>query len=236
MSPRLRVGRNRSTPPVSVTPSDALERLREGNARFVAARPQHPHPRVTWRADLTTGQRPFAAILGCSDSRVPLELLFDQGFGDLFVIRVAGNVASDEPMGSVVFAVARLQVPLVVVLGHEQCGAITAALAPASERRRDPPEIQKLLARIDPGLKDLAPAASETERIRRGVEANVRWSEKQLRGIPALEDQMQRGELGIAGGVYELESGRVRWLGDAAVDSSAAAGDTTRTRSEARLR
>ena len=236
MRPRRGAGSGRSTPPDFVTPADALRRLREGNARFVGGKSQHAHPRITWRADLAAGQRPFAAVLGCSDSRVPLELLFDQGFGDLFVIRVAGNVANDDETGSVVFAVARLHVPLVVVLGHEQCGAITAALAPASERRHDPPEIRKLLARIDPGLKDLGRAANEMERIRHGVEANVRWNEKRLRGIPALQERIRRSELLIAGGVYELESGQVRWLGEAAAESGAAADNTTRPRREARLR
>ena len=233
MSARRRPGSAREEP---VAPAEALGRLQEGNARFVAGKPRHQRRSVAWRAGLTGGQRPFAAILGCSDSRVPLELLFDQGFGDLFVVRVAGNVASGDQTGSVAFAVARLHVPLVLVLGHEQCGAVTAALAPASERQHDAPEIQQLLARIDPGLKDLAPAANEMERIRQGVEANVRWSERQLRGTPALQEKIGRGELVIASGVYELDSGRVRWLSDGAAESGATIGDTTRTRSEGRLR
>jgi carbonic anhydrase len=230
MSPRRRAGLRRAQ--LSIAPADALRDLQEGNARFVAGKSQHEHPRLTWRAGLTSGQSPFAAILGCSDSRVPLELLFDQGFGDLFVIRVAGNVAGDVVRGSVAFAVAALHVPLVVVLGHEQCGAVTAALAPAPERERDAPEIQKLLARLEPGLKNLPPAANEIERIRQGVEANVRWSERQLREAPAVAERIRRGEVGVAGAVYELDSGQVRWLSDEAADYGA----PTRTRSGARRR
>src|ERR1043165_1090360 len=108
---------------------DALERLREGNARFVAnVRDSDTHISHTRRAELASGQAPFATILGCSDSRVPAELVFDQGFGDLFVIRVAGNIVAPSQIGSVEFAAAKFETRLVVVLGHSQCGAITATV------------------------------------------------------------------------------------------------------------
>src|SRR5262249_49878388 len=135
---------------------------------------------ASWRKHLAAPQQPFATILGCSDSRVPVELLFDQGFGDLFVVRVAGNVLAPDGMGSIEFAVLHLETPLVVVLGHEECGAVTAALEPAEERAREPWRLQQLLERIVPALKEIDSTLTAAERIHRGVEANVRRSVRTL--------------------------------------------------------
>jgi carbonic anhydrase len=195
----------------SLTPQQALDRLMEGNRRFVEGKAQHPHQTKQWRAGLTTGQHPIAAILGCSDSRVPVEELFDQGFGDLFVIRVAGNVAAEDERGSIEYAVAHLAVPLVLVVGHEQCGAVTAALSPEAERRHEAAEVQALLARIDPALKALA-SGTPAERVQRGVEANARMAVAQLIETPLLKERIARKELQVKAAAYELGTGRIRLL------------------------
>jgi carbonic anhydrase len=195
----------------ALTPAQALERLMEGNARFVQGKAQHPHQTVQWRSGLTASQHPIAAVLGCSDSRVPVEELFDQGFGDIFVIRVAGNVAGEDECGSIEYAVAHLGVPLVLVVGHEQCGAVTAALSPESERRREAAEVQALLTHIEPALKAIAPGTPE-ERVLRGVEANARLSVRQLIETPLLKERIARHQLQVKAAVYELGTGRVRLL------------------------
>jgi carbonic anhydrase len=115
-----------ATAPSSVSPAEALQRLKDGNQRFVAGKPLHQRQNAARRAELVSAQHPFAAILGCSDSRVPLEIVFDQELGDLFAVRVAGNVAGGDERGSLQYAAAHLGIPLVVVLGHERCGAVSA--------------------------------------------------------------------------------------------------------------
>jgi len=193
----------------AATPQQALDRLLEGNARFIAGATQHPHQDASWRSGLTGGQHPLAAVLGCSDSRAPVEELFDQGFGDLFVIRVAGNVAADDERGSIEYAVAHLGVSLVLVLGHEQCGAVTAALSTKAERQHEAPEVQVLLERIVPALKDV-PAGEG--RVARGVEANARQSMRQLLDTPLIKDKVARHELLVKAAVYDLGTGKVRIL------------------------
>jgi carbonic anhydrase len=196
----------------SVTPADARARLQAGNQRFVSNHPNHPHSNASWRAGLAGSQHPFATILGCSDSRVPLEPLFDQGFGDLFVIRVAGNVVAVDELGSIEYAANHLGVRLVLVLGHEQCGAVTAALGSEADRKHEPSDIQTLLGRIEPALEGMPAGLTPAEKIHRGVEANVRQSVRMLRESPALKAEVERGELAIVGAVYELDTGKVRWL------------------------
>ncbi|MCK5571699.1 MAG: carbonic anhydrase [Bacteroidetes bacterium] len=193
---------------------EALQRLLEGNERFVSGRVAHMHGSAEWRSQLVPEQHPFATILGCSDSRVPPELLFDQGFGDLFVIRVAGNVIGRDEIGSIEYAVDHLQTQLVVVLGHEGCGAVTAALAAEEERGKELKGIQKLLRGIDPALKDIDPALGKEERLRRAVEENVRWSVEQIARLPEVEGVSEEkvAEILVAGAVYELATGRVRLI------------------------
>jgi carbonic anhydrase len=184
----------------------------KGNERFVAGTPLHIHQSVARRKELLAEQHPFATVLGCSDSRVPAELLFDQGLGDLFVVRVAGNVVAPDDLGSIEYAVNHLHTPLVLVLGHEGCGAVTAALETEAARIKEAKEIQGLLALILPALKGIDPKLSLAERIHRGVESNVRWSMQQLQNAPALKEKISGGQLKIVGGVYELETGKVRLL------------------------
>jgi len=200
--------------PSSVNPADALQRLKDGNQRFVAGKPLHQRQNAAHRAELVAAQHPFAAILGCSDSRVPLEIVFDQGLGDLFAVRVAGNVAGGDERGSLQYAVAHLHVPLLVVLGHERCGAVSAALSPPSELAKEADGVQELVARIVSNVKALPASGDEAERVHQAVEANVRASLQQLRGTAVLKEKIAAGEIRVVGAVYELDSGRVRWLSD----------------------
>ncbi len=202
----------------NLPPDDALQRLREGNERFVAGRPW----RVTEsgqevRAELAAGQRPFAVILGCSDSRVTAELVFDQGVGDLFVIRVAGNIVAPSQVGSVEFAATALGTRLVVVLGHTGCGAVAATLdeleRPSTERS---PNLAAIVDRIRPaveGLLETELRARPGELARAAVRANVRASVDHLRhGSRILEERVLAGDVVVVGAEYDLETGRVRFL------------------------
>jgi carbonic anhydrase len=191
---------------------EVIQRLVEGNRRFVAGKPLHPNESEPWRQKLEAGQHPFATILGCSDSRVPIELLFDQGFGDLFVIRLAGNVVSTEAIGSIEYAVNHLHTTVVLVLGHENCGAVTAALSPESQRQKEPPEVQSLLKSIQPALKDINPTLAGDEQLHAAVEANVRLSMDRLSEIPDLKESLDGGKFKIIGGIYSLATGEVRLL------------------------
>ena len=190
---------------------EALARLAAGNERFVRGEARFPTVQKEVLAALARGQRPYATILGCSDSRVPPELIFDAGFGELFVIRVAGNVISPEVMGTLQYAAVHLRTPLFVVLGHEGCGAVAAALA-ARQGAQEPARIALLLDNILPGLRDLPPEPAAGAEMNAAVEANVRWSMRQLRETPEGKTRMAEGALKLVGAVYELESGRVRFL------------------------
>ena len=195
-----------------LSPEDALKRLVEANGRFVANKPLHPHADTQWRQSLVGTQHPFAVILGCSDSRVPAELVFDQGFGDLFVIRVAGNAAGVDECGSIEYAVEHLGASIVVVLGHESCGAVTAALGTASETRQEPRELQELLEHIRPSLRDIPVNAEKAKKVETGVEANVRTEVLLLQKLPMLHEMEKEHKLKVVGGVYHLGTGLVTVL------------------------
>jgi carbonic anhydrase len=196
------------------TADDALRRLIDGNERFVRGEARFPTVQKEILAALAKGQRPYATIIGCSDSRVPPELVFDAGFGELFIVRVAGNVISPEVMGTVQYAAVHLHTPLFVVLGHEGCGAVQAALATKDHRARERERIDLLLTNILPGLDDLDADVSSPSRLGVAVEANVRWAIRQLRETPEGQARMAEGILKLVGAVYELETGRVRFLPD----------------------
>jgi carbonic anhydrase len=192
--------------------AEALALLQAGNARFAEGRTHHAHSSADWRKHLVGEQRPIATILGCSDSRVPPELVFDQGFGDLFVIRVAGNVIAADVLGSIAYAALHLETPLFVVLGHSGCGAVTAALDVKLKNVREPDRIAALVKLIDPGLKDLNLTLPGPARLEAAVEANVRWSLKQLSEQPESRQMLARRGVTLVGGVYDLATGRVRFL------------------------
>jgi carbonic anhydrase len=189
-----------------------LARLVEGNERFLRGKARRALVRRETLAEFTKGQQPYATVLGCSDSRVPPEWVFDAGLGELFVVRVAGNVLSPEVAGSLQYAGSHLQTPLFVVLGHEGCGAITAALASKYEGARHKSRIQILVHSIVPGLPTFGKRVSRAERLARAVESNVRWTVRQIEDSPEGRARRAEGRMRIVGGVYEIESGRVRWL------------------------
>jgi carbonic anhydrase len=195
-----------------VTPDQALQRLIGGNERFTGGRATHAGQDAQRRMDLEAGQSPFATIVGCSDSRVPPELVFDLGLGDLFVVRVAGNVIDTDVAGSVQYAVHHLHTPLVVVLGHQQCGAVMTALAPRSEREKEPPEVQTLVNRIEPALKGIDANLHGDQRLAASVEANARHSMKALAALPDLAPVVGDRRLRILAAVYDLPTGRVNVL------------------------
>ncbi|MCB1036022.1 MAG: carbonic anhydrase, partial [Acidobacteria bacterium] len=191
-----------------ISAGEALERLKGGNARFVAGSSGHESPTdEARRLELLDGQAPFAIILGCSDSRVPAEIVFDQGLGDLFVIRVAGNVVAPSLVGSVEFAAESFRTRLVVVLGHTQCGAVGATLAELdrpSENRS--PNLRSIVDRIRPAVEALleTDAARDPERLaRQAVRANIRASVNQLRhGSAILEKLIEDDGLLVVGAEY----------------------------------
>lgn len=190
----------------------ALARLKEGNARFVRDELQHHHSSREWRSQLTKEQHPFATLLCCSDSRVPPELVFDQGFGDLFIVRIAGNIIAADVVGSIQYASYHLHTPVFVVLGHEGCGAVTAAVDALLGEGREPAHIARLVETITPGLMQLDRKLPREELIDAAVEANVRWSMQQLRGIPEAKRALQEKRVELVGAVYSLRSGVVRFL------------------------
>ncbi len=198
--------------PVIQSADDVLARLRAGNERFVNGKARFPTVQKEILAQLAKGQRPYATILGCSDSRVPPELVFDAGFGELFIIRVAGNVVSPEVMGTLQYAAVHLGTPLFVVLGHEGCGAVQAALAAKFLGARDRSRIERLLENITPGLDTIRSDASMEEQMQAAVEANVRWSMHQLLATPEAQARAAEGVIKLVGAVYELMTGRVRFL------------------------
>lgn len=197
-----------------ISASEALERLREGNHRFVT---DQAKPRVfdrQARRELVAGQEPFAVILGCSDSRVPAELVFDLGFGDLFVIRVAGNIVAPSQVGSIEFAAAYFGTKLVVVMGHEQCGAITAAVADLDGTAgATSPNLRSIVDRVRPSVETvmaIRPDADRATIMREAIRANVRAATNHLRhGSAMLEGLIHDEGLMVVGAEYSLETGVV---------------------------
>ncbi len=193
---------------------EALARLRDGNRRFVS---NQSTSNQEHRASLVDGQEPFAIVLGCSDSRVPAELVFDQGFGDLFVIRVAGNIVAPSQIGSVEFAAARFGTRLVVVMGHSQCGAITATLEELSGRAETASRnLRSIVTRVRPSVEAVLsgqPAADLSVLMPAAIRANVRASANHLRhGSELLERLIAEEGLVVVGAEYSLETGIVTFF------------------------
>jgi carbonic anhydrase len=194
-----------------ISADEALARLISGNKRFCRGESRGAGFTRETLADLSRGQRPFATILGCSDSRVPPEGIFDAGLGELFVVRVAGNVLSPEIAASLQYAAAHLQTPLFVVLGHEGCGAVSAALDTKYQGARHHSRIQILVDSIMPGLPDFDEKAAPQQRLGMAVEANVRWMVRRIVDSPEGQARLAEGRMKIVGAVYEIETGRVRF-------------------------
>lgn len=195
-----------------VLPAVALRRLAEGNQRFVDGQPRHPHEARSWRQGLEKGQKPFAVVLGCSDSRVPPELIFDQGFGDLFIIRVAGNVLDEDGIASIEYAVEHLGSRLIVVLGHSSCGAVTAAWDHLQDPGEEPAEVVALMTRIEPALVGIAKDLDREKQLAQAVKQNVDSMVRRLSRVPDVRKVLKHGDLAIAGAVYDIHTGKVQFL------------------------
>jgi carbonic anhydrase len=190
------------------TPDQALQQLVQGNARFVGGKVTRPNQTAKRRGEVAKGQRPFAAILSCSDSRVPPEVVFDQGLGDLFVVRVAGNVADDPGIGSLEYAVAVLGAPLVMVLGHSACGAVDATL----KGGEFPGRVGSIAKLIAPAVEKAKGQPGNT--LANAIHANVALTVDRLKTTtPILSDAVEKKKIRIVGAHYDLASGRVELLG-----------------------
>ncbi|MEH2001926.1 MAG: carbonic anhydrase [Nostoc sp.] len=192
-----------SKSPESLNPDAALQKLMEGNHRFVNHQPQYPDQTALRLQEVAQAQHPFATILSCADSRVPAEIVFDQGIGDIFDVRIAGNIATHEAIGSIEYAVVLLGSPLLMVMGHERCGAVTAAV-----------QNESLLGDISTFVKAIKPAVEKVKNqpgdaVENAVVANVQYQIERLKRSPLLTEQVRSGKLKIVGGRYDLDTGRV---------------------------
>lgn len=191
------------TPTQSLSPDAALQKLMEGNQRFVDHQPQYPDQSALRLQEVAQAQHPFVTILSCADSRVPAEIVFDQGIGDIFDVRIAGNIATPEAIGSIEYAVVLLASPLLMVMGHERCGAVTAAV-----------QNQSLLGDIGTFVKAIKPAVEKVksqpgDAVENAVVANVQYQIERLKRSQLLTEQVRSGKLKIVGGRYDLDTGRV---------------------------
>ena len=185
----------------------ALRVLQEGNQRYAAARLSYPNQNAARRTEVAAGQHPIAAVLSCADSRVPPELVFDRGLGDLFVVRVAGNIADNAILGSLEYAAEHLHVPLIVVLGHQKCGAVSAAV----QGGRTNTHIDSLIDAINPAVATVKGKSGDI--IDNAVRANVLRVVDQLKSDASiLANEVREGKLKIVGGVYSLDTGKVTLL------------------------
>jgi len=194
-----------------VSPTEALARLKAGNQRFVVSKLEHPRQTAKQRTELATSQHPFAIVLGCADSRTSPELVFDQGLGDVFVVRVAGNVLNDETVGSIEYAVEHLGAQLIVVLGHERCGAIKSARETIAAKTEAPGHIKSLVKAIAPAVESTTGADAEV--TAKANEVNVA---KALReSAPILKEMVEKGTISVVAAHYDLDTGAVDFLKDA---------------------
>jgi carbonic anhydrase len=192
----------------SVAPADAISKLKEGNSRYTSGNLQHPGQTAERRTELKNTQHPFAAIVSCSDSRVPPEIVFDQGLGDLFIVRVAGNVINDEGLGSLEYTVDHLGTRLILVLGHQRCGAVDAARETIAAKGKAPGHIQSLVTAIEPAVEATAKGDLETT-----IKANVKNVVQALRSsTPILKAEVDSGNIQVIGGYYSLDTGAVTFL------------------------
>ncbi|MEG4963105.1 MULTISPECIES: carbonic anhydrase [unclassified Microcoleus] len=191
-----------------LTPDAALKQLIDGNKRFVESKRQNPHQDFGRLTEVAKTQKPFAAILGCADSRFPSEIIFDQGLGDLFVCRVAGNVVSSEEMGSLEFGTLVLGAKVLVVVGHKRCGAVDATIKGAQV----PGQIGSLLDAIKPAVESSKDQAGD--RLENAVKANVILQAKRLKASPVISKLIAENKLKVVGGYYDLDTGKVTILSE----------------------
>jgi carbonic anhydrase len=190
-------------PVASVDAEAALAKLKEGNARFVTSKESSSKPTAAKRAETAESQHPFAIILGCADSRTPPEIIFDQNIGDLFVVRTAGNLVDDHALGSIEYAVAHLGARLIVVLGHERCGAVTAAL----DSETAPGHVESLVRDIQPAVK--ATKGKQGDVLDLTIAENARLMAARIRSDASLDELAK--DVRIISATYDLDTGEVRW-------------------------
>jgi carbonic anhydrase len=192
--------------PDNLSPDDALTLLMEGNERFVSQTRVNPHQTFVRMAEVAEHQAPFAALLSCADSRVPVEIVFDRGFGDLFVVRQAGNLITPEETGSLEFGTAVLGSKVIMVLGHQRCGAVKAAI----KGGEFPGQIGSLVEAIAPALATTEEQAGDP--VENAIKANVFWQVNQLQKSPVISELIALGKLKVVGGYYNLDTGAVELL------------------------
>jgi carbonic anhydrase len=194
------------------TPAEVHRELVRGNLRFLAGHPKHPHSSPSWvRKTGREGQHPHAIVLCCSDSRVVPEIVFDQGLGDLFTVRVAGNVANEDEIASIQYANRHFHIPLAVVMGHSRCGAISAVV----EEEDLPERLNHLAAPIRKAYdeeRQRLPAASKAELLEATIRANVVRCVSDLANEPEIQEALRKGKFRIEGAVYSVDTARVSWL------------------------
>lgn len=198
----------------AMSADEAVKLLKEGNARYYSSQSQHPNVGLDRRSSTAAkGQQPFATILSCSDSRVPVEVLFDRGVGDIFVVRVAGNVANADETGSIEYAVDHLGTPVLIVLGHTKCGAVTAVVQGADLHGNIIPIGKAIFPAVVAAKKD-NPSATEEALVSEAIRANV-WQaiEDIFRTSPITVDRIKAGKLKVEGALYDIETGQVKWMG-----------------------
>ena len=194
-----------------LAPDEALRKLLDGNRRFVGSDSVHPNQSIQWCRAVAEEQHPFAVVLGCSDSRVPPEVIFDGGLGDLFVVRAAGHIADDAAVGSIQYAVEHLGVPLVVVLGHKNCGAVRATVHAVTRRIEPRGHIARLVEDIKPAVEMHRGRSGDL--VEHAVRGNVQRVVRQLlTSNPVLNESVRRGRIRIVGAYYDLHTGQVELL------------------------
>lgn len=198
--------------PIAKTPAEAIRALKAGNARFYGNVAQRPELSANERRAQVLSQSPFAIVLGCSDSRVPTEIVYDQGLGSLFITRVAGNVVDPVTVGSVEYAVKHLDSHLVVVMGHEGCGAVAAAMLPKSARDGEPSNVRFLLDKIAPVVAGIPPIRDNKAKMREAVISNVRAQVAVMKANPTIASAIKSGQIAVIGAFYEIGSGAVDFL------------------------
>jgi carbonic anhydrase len=195
--------------PAVVSPEEALQRLTEGNQRYINHQSIYPNQTEARRAELANAQQPFAIILGCVDSRVAPEFIFDCGLGDLFVIRTAGQVIDTAVMGSAEFGAAQLGIPLILVLGHDRCGAVIATIEALTKPTQAPGSIHALLEAIRPAVESVHHQPGDL--VDNAIRANVELGVSRLKASPILAGLLAEGKLKIVGGRYDLDTGVVEF-------------------------
>jgi carbonic anhydrase len=194
------------------SPEEAIDALQSGNERFFTGQARRPEVGANERRAQIMSQTPFALVLACSDSRVPVEVVFDQGLGDLFIVRVAGHIVDTATLGSIEYAIEHLKCQLLVVMGHEGCGAVKAALLPEEQVAGEPEHVRKLLNCIRPALGEMPPIRDTKARMREAVLHNVRLQVARVGENATVRAAVERKKMQVIGAYYEIGSGAVEFL------------------------